>query len=416
MASYSSSEKIIANFLSKFPKLKSTIKKLYSIVNYYIYKKKFTYESDYKTTKVVSSEKCESFFGYYDKSPINQSNTHILFQEVEEISTSQLPDPTKAVNIVLFDIVAKKYQSIATSTAYNWQQGTKLQWLSDTKFIYNDFDGNNYISNIFNIESSSFTTIDHPVYDCFKDQFALSLDFNRLNILDKGYGYKNINTELINNIEDGIFYIDLIKNYSRLIISIENIINLCYKNNMEGATHTFNHIMISPDGNKFIFIHRWYQNCVRYDSLILSNIEGTEIKVLADNDMVSHCCWINNENIVGYLKDPGYGNSFYKINIVSGNIELFSDKLKSFSDGHPSFHGNKMLFDSYPDRSRMQHLFVYDFETDEVEKIGVFLSPLKYFGESRCDLHPKWSNDGKKIFIDSVHNGIRKLFMVDYAL
>jgi hypothetical protein len=259
-------------------------------------------------------------------------------------------------------------------------------------------------------------TINFPIYDCYKEEFALSLDFNRLNTLNTDYGYRNSLTEpdLENIKDDGIFYVDLRTNKVELLISIEKIIDLHNKENMIGAKHTFNHIMLSPDGQNFIFIHRWYQSGVRYDSLISSNIEGTKITVLADNDMVSHCCWYNNTTIVGYLRDGKFGDNFYKIDIIASTKELLSKKLKNFGDGHPSFHKNKMLFDSYPDRSRMQHLYIYNMDNDSIEEIGEFHESLKYYGETRCDLHPRWSNDGKQIFIDSTHEGKRNLYSTNF--
>ena len=87
-----------------------------------------------------------------------------------------------------------------------------------------------------------------------------------------------------------------------------------------------------------------------------------------------------------------------------------SEKLKDFGDGHPSFLGNIILFDSYPDRSRMQHLYIYNADSDGIDDIGSFLSPLRFFGPTRCDLHPKWSSNSKDIFIDSTHEGKRGLY------
>lgn len=408
--SYSNTEKYIAHFLAKFPVLKQGIKRIYSIANFQLYKKSYNFKTAYLTTTFLSDYKNESFFGYYDKSPLSPNGKFIIFHETSGIFTHKSPDPKNPVKIGLYDIVENSYKVIAETSSYNWQQGSKLQWLNDNQFIFNCHEGGKYISKIYDISSDTFKQVDAPVYDCFKDEFALSLNFSRLNEFDNHYGYKNIPSCNLSELKnDGIFFLDLKSGKSRLLISIEQVIKLHCKETMTNAKHCFNHIMISPGGKHFIFIHRWYQSGKRYDSLILSNIEGTEIKILADNGMVSHCCWYGNEEMIGYLQHPSNGRTFYRIDIKTGKTELLSEKLVKFGDGHPSFHENKMLFDSYPDRSRMQHLYIYNMDKNEVEEIGSFLSPLKFFGETRCDLHPKWSTDGKSVFFDSVHEGKRVL-------
>ena len=36
---------------------------------------------------------------------------------------------------------------------------------------------------------------------------------------------------------------------------------------MENAKHWVNHIMISPEGKHFVFLHRWQANNERFDAL-----------------------------------------------------------------------------------------------------------------------------------------------------
>jgi hypothetical protein len=52
--------------------------------------------------------------------------------------------------------------------------------------------------------------------------------------------------------------------------------------------------------------------------------------------------------------------------------------------------------------------------TDRRIDLGQFLSPPGYTGEWRCDLHPRFSPDGKKVVIDSTHEGNgRQMYLID---
>ena len=259
--------------------------------------------------------------------------------------------------------------------------------------------------------------VDYPIYDV-KNNIALSLNFDRLRILKPDYGYRNRRIAIdINNIEnDGIYLIDLGKNTSQLIITLETVINFHFKKGMIKTKHWFNHIMISPNGKKFIFLHRWLMKNRKYDALFLANIDGNILQCLADDGMVSHFCWKNNNEIIAYMRDQEMGDKYYIININSGQRKIIGLGLvDQFGDGHPSIKNNLMLFDTYPNKSRMKELYLFNLDNSSLVKLGEFFESFKFYGETRCDLHPRWSFDGKFILFDSVHIGARHLYMIKNA-
>ena len=173
MSQYSGFERKIAFVLTQFPGLKLAIKKVYQRLNYMRYKKDFSFKSDYNLTKITYDDK-ESFFGYYDKSPINSSNEYIIFQS-SNVDTKKLPDSNIAVDMVVYDIKNDSFEEVDKSYTYNWQQGTKLMWVSEFEFIFNSYskEKNSYISKIYNIKTKEFKQIDFPIYDCFKKNMPL---------------------------------------------------------------------------------------------------------------------------------------------------------------------------------------------------------------------------------------------------
>ena len=58
---------------------------------------------------------------------------------------------------------------------------------------------------------------------------------------------------------------------------------------------------------------------------------------------------------------------------------------------------------------------LYNVATGERIELAEFHAAARFTGDIRCDLHPRWSLDGKAISIDSVHEGSRQIYLVDVA-
>lgn len=180
---------------------------------------------------------------------------------------------------------------------------------------------------------------------------------------------------------------------------------------MKGAEHKVNHLMISPDGNRFMVLHRWFKNKVKYTRLVTCNMDGTGMYNLSDDDFVSHCCWKNNYEILSYLNKHDGGKGYY----------LMKDKTKEYKrlwselamDGHPtySYDGKRVVTDTYPDRKRIQSIYVM--KGDKVKRVARVFSPFKYGGNCRCDLHPRWKPDGSQICFDASFRGKRCICIVN---
>jgi hypothetical protein len=294
-------------------------------------------------------------------------------------------------------------------------------WLNDIELIYNKYSEitHEYCSVIYNIDTKVKKNIIAPIYDCHNDSFGLGVNFDRLSLLRPDYGYRNKHNLEIDwkndKLEkDGIFYIDIVNNEMKLLVSIEDVMNVHYKKSMDNAKHKFNHIMISPDGSKFMFLHRWFVGDRKFDSLIVSDINGENIKCVSDDDMVSHCFWYDNNTILGFLRDFQYGDKYYLIDIDTGIKNIIGEnKIDIYGDGHPNIYKNEIVFDTYPNKARMKELFRFNSQSNTVEHLGEFYESFDFYGETRCDLHPRYSQDGKKVFIDSAHENLRFLYMID---
>ncbi len=419
-SNFSLFERFLARGLGHFPFLKRITKAVYSRVIYLLYMSSKCRSSLGPACQVLNDD-LENFFGYYDKSPVNSIGSVICCRSPYD--TRQIPSKNQLIFLSVYlenEIVPCLNIPL---NAYNWQQGARAQWISNDNFIFNKYDDidNRYIAIVYSVKTGSeVKRFELPVQDAFRSDYFLSINYSRVMSVRPDYGYRNLEglaSEQLHNLEDdGIWRVDYDTGRMKLIKTLESICQIKKQKLFSECFHEINHIMISPNGQFAIFIHRYYYKKRRFDRLFLLDIKSEKLKLLADNEMVSHCCWVDTKTIFGYLRGPGGLDGYWLIDCVTGEFSRFSNHLlEMYGDGHPHCLGNKFVTDSYPDKSRMQHLFWGDLKTGEVIELGCYKHGFDFSGECRCDLHPRLSPDGKRVYFDSVFSGKRQLYYQDIS-
>jgi hypothetical protein len=118
-----------------------------------------------------------------------------------------------------------------------------------------------------------------------------------------------------------------------------------------------------------------------------------------------------------WARDEGTRGNFLLCNdrdqarqVIGGNVLT--------EDGHCSFSPDRhwVLNDTYPDEYGMRTLMLYHWRDGRRIDLARLYSPKeRWWGEIRCDLHPRWRRDGAQICIDSVHNGQRQMYTMDVS-
>lgn len=372
------------------------------------------FKTEGNITRITPDDGYEYLFGYYDKSPWSYDGRYMLALKVKNASSHA--DSAEKAEIVRIDLQNEnKVKTVAVTKSWNVQQGCMMQWLDNNTILYNDFRNKRYCSVILNLDSGEERIIDMPVYTVSADhKTALTLDFSRLHRLRPGYGYVNLVEETKNlKCPDNtcIWKIDLKTGHIQPVLKYTDFFNFQHREDMTGAEHKVNHLMLSPDGKRFMVLHRWFKNKVKYTRLVTCNIDGTEMYNLSDDNFVSHCCWKNNEEIISYLNKENGGKGYYILKDKSVEYKRIWTQLNM--DGHPSCFGDEqfVVTDTYPDRRRIQSLYLM--ENQKVRCVARVFSPFRYRLDTRCDLHPRWNKTGTEICIDAAFEGKRAVYIVE---
>ena len=417
-------EKKINYHLNKYPFIKRLIKRVYQRFMCLISMKP---KSEGDIIRISPNDQnYDYFFGYYDKSPWDITDRYMLCMKASK--TWDDPSPRETADILLIDTFLSesdpnRVKKISETKTWNVQQGSMLQWMGpdySSKIIFNDYRNNKYVSVILDIEKGSEKIISMPIYTVSNDgKTGLSLDFSRLYNLRPGYGYFN-EQEKTKGIAlpdaTAIWRIDLETGDITDLLSYKDFAHFLPRKEMleHGTVHKVNHLMLSPNGERFMVLYRWFNGHKKYTRLITCDIDGSNKYLLSDDDMVSHCFWKDNETILAFENKKEYGPGYY---LMVDKTQKFTRLWKELdNDGHPSYSPNRKLVvtDTYPNRNRISEIKVMK-DDDKYSKINVIArvyNPFRYDNDTRCDLHPRWNREGDEICFDSTFEGRRRMYIV----
>ena len=363
------------------------------------------------------------WFGYYDKLEFDPTSRYVLGMEVA--FQHRTPEPQDRIRLGMIDLESgDRWQDLGSSCAWSWQQGCMLQWLpgSRTEVIYNDREGDRFVSHILDVKSGKQRSLPAPVYGISPDaRWAVHPDFRRIHDTRPGYGYAGIpdpNKQVDAPDDAGIWHVDLRTGKHELIIPLSKAAAIPNEHDeMKGAKHWFNHLLVAPDGKRFIFLHRWQRpgQLSFLTRMFTSNPDGTDLYVVDPYGQTSHFIWRDSQHILAWARHPSHGDKFYLYEDRTDKVEVVGPDVMTVN-GHCTYLPDKrwILNDTYPDAQRNQNPYLYEVQTGRRVPLGHFPSPPEYNGEFRCDLHPRYSPDGKKVVIDSPHGGNgRQMYLID---
>ncbi|WP_172294255.1 hypothetical protein [Pseudoruegeria sp. HB172150] len=363
------------------------------------------------------------FFGYYDKCPWNASGRYHLGLKVDVYGRQ--PNADEAAIIGMIDTEdGNRWIELTRSYAWSWQQGTMVQWLPsdpESSIIYNARDGADFYSEILNVHTGERRRLPRPIYSVTETQ-ALSLNFARLAYTRPDCGYAGLSRAEqppFHPTDDGVWTMDLETGESRIVVDLERLSQIDNTPEMEIWPTWVNHLTWSPDGSKFVFLHRYYRkDPKRHFStrFYVANADGSGLVKLHDRTYFSHYCFASNRVILGHGNDEHGKKNYILFDLEDGSETVYGDDIFQ-SDGHCTYSpdGEWLLTDTYPDADRMQTLILCHVATKRRIDIGRFSAPRELDGPIRCDLHPRFNRDGTKVSIDSVHSGARQMYVLDVA-
>jgi len=367
-----------------------------------------------KNFERVNLESCYPgfFFGFHDKCPWSYDGLKLLAHRYE-VNKHINQVENEPIDVGYFE--KGKFQLVGSTSAWNWQQGSSIQWVGKkNRVIYNDFEQSNPVAKIVDLDTGKKIFFScHIVAVSHNGRYAVSCSFSRLGKSMSGYGYKNEPSTNENDLlpnDEGLVIVDLDSKTEKRILLLKDIVANYPNVAMDGAYHLFSHCLFSPDDSRLVFFHRFLRKDGFLESRMFScDLDGKNIWHFS-GEKFSHISWHNNSTVLAYAKPEGYDIGFYFLEENTGKIiAIINNDLTS--DGHPhvSSDGKNVLIDTYPNRKRVQYLMLYNIEKNHCELLAKYKIPFRYRLQRRCDFHPRWNRDNTKICFDSAHNNVRAL-------
>ena len=319
--------------------------------------------------------------------------------------------PTDRAEVGYFDLKdGNRWTKVGESTAWNWQQGNRLQWPPrSNEILWNDRadDGRHFVTRAFDIKTRARRTLPMPIYAVSPDgRFALTHDYARMQHAGTNYvGIPDPYKGQPAPEASGIWKMDLTTGKTQLIVSLKAMSELAFPAGYPGDT------------DLYFFREGWNTSGTRFIAFLKNSskpVMTTGWSFAADGsdgrffyDIPSHHAWLDDQLIFegrtfSLYRDDGKGGPGTRVADVPVDCD------PTILPG-----GDWIVADTYALADGYQYLFMFHRPT----KLFVPLAKLKNTaqpGIHRVDFHARASRDGRIVSFDSSYEGKgRQLYVVD---
>jgi hypothetical protein len=291
--------------------------------------------------------------------------------------------------------------------------------------IWNDRERDRFVCHLLDVQTGDRRTLPHPVYALSPNgKEAVTCDFSRVGDCRPGYGYAGIPDRFFEDMAPaatGISHVNLETGEAKLILSHRQLAEAGeVLSNLPDSKHHAYHLLVGPDGKRFILLHRWTQpKGGHLTRLLTANLDGSDLRIVIPNGYASHFIWRDATHILsqakGWLGNPDWGNFLFEDKDSGIVSEVGRGVLDSA--GHFTYlrHNEWILSDTYPKGiRRLATPHLYQIAKNRRIDLAEFPQPPEYTGEWRVDTHPRLSRNERWVCVDAPHEGTgRQLHLID---
>jgi hypothetical protein len=365
-------------------------------------------------------------FFFYQCLQFDATGRYLLGMRVDFDKRNIRPDDRAEIGVIdLKD--NNKWKTIGTTTAWNWQQGARLQWRpASDEIVWNDRSDDNktFVCRVYDFRTGKRRTLPRPIYDLSPDgRTALTHEFEGDH---QGTDYAAIEGKSDGGPapnKTGIWKMKMDTGEAELIMPLDKMAAVAFPRGVpkSGRFYVFREGW-NPSGKRFVVFLKDPENKL-YEAYSMS-ADGTDARYLYHNP--SHHAWLDDDHIFdfGSHKPPGEdkarrGYFLFKDDGSGAAKELLwpVDVDDGFGgDGHGSFvpgtRGEWIISDTYNIRG-FQYVFLFHRPTKQFVPLAKLKCGRPNDGY-RVDTHPRLSRDGRLVCIDATHEGLgRQMYVMD---
>lgn len=380
------------------------------------------------TVRPLSPADRHCCFGYYDRSPWDAGHRRHLALTIPQQEHLPGPDETAVVGYIDHSEGDRKID-IAETRAWNHQQGAMTHWLPEEPghIVFNDRDGDRVFSRVIDMSGREVRRLPRPVYGLDpRGRRTVTVDFARFQ--RRGYSYAVANTRETGApgipTADGLWVMDVRDGTTQLIASTAQCAALIGEpDDLPEAWVWLDHPAFNRDGSRIMFLFRYLLPKGGWKTWLFTiGVEGEDLRLVLPHAWwksggVTHQEWGRTPNEIlvdGHFRERG-GGEFTVLRDAPGHPRLQVLAPGIFFHGHQMFSpdGGRLVTDTYPQEG-IQSLAVVDVASGACEVVARMEHCVPgVTGDLRCDLHPRWRPDGRALSIDSIHDGRRRIWLVE---